>query len=106
MINIQNLFFNLDQESSPKRIKSDFEIAEGASEDSDTSALDNEDLSFHLATFEKSGKLGPLLKALKNSLMAVQGTSTECERSFSTSGLIVTPMRTRIKFDLFNAVLF
>ena len=76
------------------------------SEDSDTSALDNEDLSFHLATFEKSGKLGPLLKALKNSLMAVQGTSTECERSFSTSGLIVTPMRTRIKFDLFNAVLF
>ena len=46
------------------------------------------------------------LQALKISLLNVQPTSTDCERSFSIAGLIMIPRRNRMKQDLLNAIFF
>ena len=46
------------------------------------------------------------LQRLKVSLLNVQPTSTDCERAFSAAGLVFTPLRTIMKEDLLDAILF
>lgn len=60
----------------------------------------------HFALFKKTRMLSTRLQLLKKALMSVKPTSIDCERVFSTTGKIVSPLRTNLSDKSINAITF
>lgn len=56
--------------------------------------------------YEATGIRSKNMDLLYNALLSVKPTSTESERVFSTSGIVVSKLRTRLKDESVNAIVF
>lgn len=60
----------------------------------------------HLLMYKKTRVLSDQLNLLKNALLSVKPTSIDCERVFSITGKIVSPLRCRLSDKSINALTF
>ncbi len=60
---------------------------------------DYKSLQKEFTLYEATGQLTPNLQKLRDSLLVIKPTSVESERSFSSVGLFVTKLRSRLSDD-------
>ncbi len=62
-------------------------------------STDYHSIQKEFSLYEATGKLTPNLTLLREALLTLKPTSVESERSFSTAGLFITKLRTRLSDD-------
>jgi len=64
------------------------------------------DLMEEIERFIKTSEQSPLIQDMMEQIFSIAPSSTSCERTFSTAGIIISKIRNRMGSDLADAIIF